>query len=305
MPLPHSVIDKIPNNEPDAVPELWNKTYRQIDENFTNHESRIAASESTLSSAKGTHASLPARLNSLESTAAAQSEDADNMKTLALLQALAGAGMAQQEIKNLKQAAMQQGEATLANRGLVSGCEASKSTTATRNLNFTAGVCFAKGRKYAVAGTTNAASVPSNPGATSATAYAYLFLHTSGEWRPAVTPIGSAVPDGAITIYQITIPAGNTDATDAQLTSVTLTSLRRMEPQFPQLLDAPATRSIVINPVNASDYELSFDVVSAVGAPCDRRCVVAASRATNGFTIELHSAADDVRVRWRLSRLSQ
>lgn len=305
MPLPHASIQKIPNNEPDATPELWNATYRQIDANFANHENRVAAAELTMEAAKGSHPSLPSRLNSLESTAAAQSEDADNNKVLATLQALNLASMALKGVENLKVAAQQQGEVTISNRGLVSGCEASKSTTATRNLNFTAGVCFARGRRYAVNGTTNAASVPSNSGSAPATVYAYLFLHSSGEWRPAVTPIGTAVPDGAIVLYQITIPAGNTDATDPQLSNVTLTSLRRMEPQFPLMLDAPVARSIAINQINSNDYQLSFDVVSATGAPCNVSAIVATSRATNGFTVELHSAADDVRIRWRLSRLSQ
>lgn len=32
--LPHTAITKIPDTEPDAVPELWNDTYAEIDANF-------------------------------------------------------------------------------------------------------------------------------------------------------------------------------------------------------------------------------------------------------------------------------
>ena len=32
--LPHTAITKIPDTEPDAVPELWNDTYAEIDSNF-------------------------------------------------------------------------------------------------------------------------------------------------------------------------------------------------------------------------------------------------------------------------------
>lgn len=288
-----------------AHPDTWNPTHRKLLENDAYLKKQQDSQGTEIQQARGSKQTLKERIDGLESSVAGQSEDADNMKTLAMLQALAGVSMAQQEMKNLKQAAMQQGEFTMANRGVVSGCEASKSTTATRNLNFTAGVCFARGRRYAVAGTTNAASVPSNPTAWAATVYVYLFLHSSGEWRPAVTPIGSAVPDGAITLYQITIPAGNTDATDPQLASITLTNVRRIEAQFPLLLDSPPTHAVAINVLDKSDYQLRFDVVAADGAPCDSRAVVVASRATNGFTVQLHSAADNVQVRWTLSRLSQ
>lgn len=288
-----------------AHPDTWNPTHEKLLNNdaYLKKEQEKAASE--LQGARGGKASVGERLNQMEQAVAGQSEDAENMKTLAMLQALAGVSMAQQEMKNLKQVAMQQGEFTVANRGVVSGCEASKSITATRNLDFTAGVCFSRGRRYAVKGTSNAASVPSNPTAWAATVYAYLFLHASGEWRPSVTPIGQAVPAGAITLYQITIPAGNTDATDPQLANVTLTSVRRIEAQFPLLLDSPPTQSVVINTLNKSDYQLRFDVVAADGAPCDSRAVVVDSRATNGFTVQLHTAADNVQVRWTLSRLSQ
>lgn len=288
-----------------AHPDTWNPTHEKLLNNdaYLKKEQEKAATE--LQGARGGKASVGERLNQMEQAVAGQSEDAENMKTLAMLQALAGVSMAQQEMKNLKQAAMQQGEFTVVNRGVVSGCEASKSITATRNLDFTAGVCFARGRRYAVAGTNNAASVPSNPTAWAATVYAYLFLHSSGEWRPAVTPIGSAVPDGAITLYQITIPAGNTDATDPQLASVTLTSVRRVEAQFPSLLDSPPTHAVPLNILNQSDYQLRFEVITAEGAPCDAHAVVPLSRATNGFTVQLHTAADNVLVRWSLSRLSQ
>ena len=43
MALPHPNISPIPNNEPDAVPSLWNTRYQEIDENFADHESRLAA----------------------------------------------------------------------------------------------------------------------------------------------------------------------------------------------------------------------------------------------------------------------
>ena len=52
----------------------------------------------------------------------------------------------------------------ISNRGVVSGCTVTKSTTAARNLHISTGTCFAQGRKFAVADGNNAASVPSNTG---------------------------------------------------------------------------------------------------------------------------------------------
>lgn len=304
MALPNPKITPLPNNEPDAVPSLWNTRYDEIDANFADLDGRLVARENELNAARGGKANLGIRLNELESSVSGQSEEADNNKIAVLLFALQQAALANSGVNTLKTIAQQEGEIVIKNRGLIRGCAASKSTTATRNLNFTEGACFAQGRVFAVSGTDNAASVPSNPSGSSVTVRAYLFQDANGSWRPAVTPVGTDVPDGAITLYQLTIPAGNTDATDPNLSGVTLTSVRRFEPQFPLLLDSPPTQTVAINTLGASDYQLAFDVVSAQGAPCGADAVVAHSRATNGFSIELHSAADNVRLRWKLSRLS-
>jgi len=303
MALPHPKITQIPQTEPYATPALWNTRYDEIDRNFSDLDGRLSAREQELTTARGDSPNLGVRLDALASSVSGQSEEADNNKVAVLLYALQQAALAHSGVMALKEVAQQQGEIVIANRGLVRGCEASKSDTATRNLNFTEGACFAQRRVFSVSGTQNAASVPSNPSAAPVTVYAYLFQDANSVWRPAVTPVGTAVPQDALQLYQLTIPAGNTDATDPNLNNVTLTSVRRFEPQFPLLLDSPPTRTIAINRVNASDYQITFDVVDAQGAPCGADAIVAVNRASNGFAVQLHSAADNVRVRWKLSRL--
>jgi len=303
MALPHQTITPIPNNEPDAIPSLWNTRYQEIDDNFGSLDGRLSVSEQELTTARGGSPNLGVRLDALASSVSGQSEEADNNKVAVLLYALQQAALANSGVLGLKTVAQQQGEIVIANRGLVRGCEASKSETATRNLNFTDGACFAQGRVFSVSGTQNAASVPSNTTGTPVTVYAYLFQDSNSLWRPTVTPVGTDVPENAIRLYQLTIPAGNTDATDPNLNNVTLTSVRRFEPQFPLLLDSPPTQTIAIKRVNASDYQVTFDVVGAQGAPCGADAIVAVNRASNGFAVQLHSAADNVRVRWKLSRL--
>ena len=303
MALPHGQITPIPNNEPDAVPALWNVRYDEIDANFADLDDRTAAAESEIQAARGGKASVAARLAENEAKVAALDVDSQDTLAASTMYALEQAAVANRSVRALKQQLQQEGELLLENRGIVSGCTATKSTTAARNLNLAAGVCFAQGRAFSVNSGENVASVPSNIGTGSATVHAYLFNSASG-WRMAVTAIGEVVPAGAIRLYTITIPAGNTDATDPNLTSVTLTSVRRIEAGFPIYLDSPATHFVPINTLSANDYRIDLDVVSAVGAPCDNEAINIASRATNGFTIELASAADDIRLRFRVSKLN-
>lgn len=215
------------------------------------------------------------------------------------------AGQAHHGLRLLREHAQQEGELTITNRGVVSGCTVTRSEGAARNLNLAGGLCFANGRTYRVATAGNAASVPSNIGTGSVTLYAYLFMAAGGNWRLAVTPIGTSVPSGAIPVYSLTLPANSTDETDPGLTKVTITDIRRLEPGFPNVLDSPASASAVLNRLNANDYRLIFDVVSADGAPCDVQDISVISRATNGFTMLLGSAADNVVIRWKASKLNQ
>ncbi|MDR0997277.1 MAG: hypothetical protein LBL69_06420 [Zoogloeaceae bacterium] len=254
--------------------------------------------------AKGTSASLAARMAALAADIEAASPATQDAMTAAIKFTIDQAALANQGVQALHQFAQQEGILRIQNRGVVSGCVVSKSTSAARNLNISSGVCFAKGLAFRVADGDNAASVPSNTGNGAVAVQAYLYPDAQSRWRLAVTAIGQAVPDNGIVLYQLTVPAQSTDATDPNLTNVSLTDLRRIEAQFPLSLDRPATVSPQINSLPDSAYTLVFDVLSAVGAPAEACAVVVSSRATNGFTARLASAADDVVVRWRLSRLN-
>ncbi|MCQ4319719.1 hypothetical protein [Stutzerimonas stutzeri] len=270
---------------------------------LANRTAYLKARADLVDQAKGATPSLPARLVKIESDLAQVDVDSQDTLAVSTMYALEQAAVANRSVRALKQQIQQEGELLLENRGIVRGCTATKSTVAARNLNLAAGVCFARGRAFSVNSGENVASVPSNIGSGSATVQAYLFNSAAG-WRMAITAIGEALPAGAIRLYSITIPAGNTDATDPNLTNVTLTSVRRVEAGFPIYLDSPATRFVPINTLSANDYRLDLDVVSAVGAPCDNEAVNITSRATNGFTLELASAADDIRLRYRVSKLN-
>lgn len=222
----------------------------------------------------------------------------------ALKFALEQAQVANTGVMSLRQLAQQEGEITLTNRGVVNGCVVTKSVTATRNLHIAAGTCFARGRRFSVPAGENVASVPANTSGAAQVVSAYLYPDAGDIYRLAVTAIGQAIPANGIRLYNLTIPNNSTDGTDPNLTSVTLTDVRRQESLFPRLLDSAATSAVVIQMLSANNYRLDFEVVSAVGAPCPSKAITVTSRATNGFTVALASAADDVVVRWRLSKLN-
>lgn len=280
-------------------PDTWNPNYQDL----INNDVFLKLFADEVSAARGGQASLKDRLLAIEQTQASLSPEYIDELTAAVKYALDQVGVANRSIRALKYQLQQEGELLIENRGVVSGCTVSKSTTAARNLNLAAGVCFAKGRAFSVLSGDNMASVPSNISAGSASVVVYLYLSASG-WKMAVTAIGEAVPAGAIRLYNVTIPPNSTDATDPTLTNVTLTSVRRVEVGFPQFLDTPVSQLVAINNLSANDYRLDFEVISAEGAPCERKSLSIPSRATNGFTLELASAADNVQVRYRVSKLN-
>lgn len=272
---------------------------------LANRTAYLKSRADQVDAAKGAYSNLQSRLEAIDATNEALGPGMQNMSVAALKFAIDQAALANYGVKALRQQAQQEGLFKIENRGVVSGCVATKSVTAARNLHISAGACFAQGRVFSVADGNNAASVPSNTGGGSVTVFAYLYQDAGSLWRLAVTPIGSAIPAGGIKIYNVVIPANSTDATDPNLVSVTLTDVRRIEAQFPELMNNPASVSPSLETLSANDYTLVFDVLSAVGAPCEAKCIVVSSRATNGFTVLLASAADDVVVRYRASKLNQ
>lgn len=254
--------------------------------------------------ARGGNASLGAFLAALANSIAATSPEMQDAQVAAINYALNQAAMANYNIRALREMFQQEGEVTIRNRGVVSGCACSKSPGATRNLDIAGGICFANGRTYSVAAKVNSASVPSNTGTGSVVVSAYLqYSAVAGSYVLATTTVGSAVPADGIEIYRLTIPANSTDATDPQLNSVTLTDVRRIEAQFPTALSSPVNVYLPIVPLTASNFRVDVDVVSAVGR-CDRDMIVPNSRANNGFSLRLEAAADNVQVRYRVSRLA-
>lgn len=294
-----NTLRKLQTTDP-KHPDTWNPNYQAL----INNDAYLKRFADEVAAARGGASSLGDRVQNVEQTQEALSPDFIDNLAATLKYALDQAGVANRSILNLRGLAQQEVELTLTNRGIVSGCTVQRSSTAARNLHLSGGECFANGRKYIVGAKENAASVPSNIGNGSVTVSGYLYRNSSAEWRLAVTAIGQPLPDNAIEIYKITIPAKNTDETDPSLSRVTITSVRRVEEGFPKFLDSPARLNVPINRLSADDYQVFVDIIAAQGAPCPSDAILINSRATNGFVVELASAADNVVVRCRINKLN-
>ena len=303
MALKHTKITPIPNNEPDATPSLWNTRYEEIDENFADLDTRLAGRETELSQARGDKTNLKARLDDIDSRVGTSDPAYQEALHFEVRRQMELSALALKEIEKTRQMRIQQGEVVLYNRGVHSGLAVSKSTTASRNLNIAEGRFFIGGRLYSVGARSNDASVPPNPGSSAATCVAYLRIN--GDTIDFdCSQLGQDAPEDAVALYRLTIPAGNTESNDANLASVTLTDIRRIEANFPVLLDSPASTLVTLGAqLPSADWHLDLDVVSAKGGHVSVSDITVEARSSNGFRLTLGTIADAVRVRYAVTNM--
>lgn len=65
MKLPNPSITPIPNNEPEAIPALWNMRYEEIDENFASLDQRQTSTENEIEAARAGGDSLADTINAI------------------------------------------------------------------------------------------------------------------------------------------------------------------------------------------------------------------------------------------------
>jgi hypothetical protein len=255
----------------------------------------IAAVNTELTAARGGKASLDERMDQY---------DAFNPENIATLQALIAAaldsgGLANREILKTIRYRMQVGTTLISNRGVVAGCTVTKSSSAIRNLSLAAGSFFADGLTIPCPAMDNSAIVASNSGDASQVCYGYVFVDGTGAVRFSVTEFGEIVPDNGIPICRITVPAGNTQVTDPNLASVTITDVRRIEAGYPTQVNSTAYASVAL-PYNMidTDYVVLIDVQGAKGGMNQRGTVYAGDKASNGFKVFSEGSIDSVNVRW-------
>jgi hypothetical protein len=202
-----------------------------------------------------------------------------------------------------RQMRRQNGTLMLYNKGIISGCGVTKSTTANRNLSCAAGSIFAKGQLFSFIGEENGVAVPSNGNSGAMTCYAYLRFLESGAIDFAVTELGGQVPEGGIPLYLITVPSGNDGTSDPNLSSVILTDIRRVEPNFPAYFNTALYANVSLPHVLPdADYNISVDVISMDGYSFQRGLIYAGDRNVNGFKIYYNGVGDNLKIRWEISK---
>jgi len=298
MALPHQQITKIPDNEPDAVPSLWNVRYEEIDENFENLDSRVENIEGEITTARGENPTLNGRLNNIEVNLQGLNPDAQNMVVATIKKALDSAGLANREIQKTLKVRIQQGEIFIPNRGVINGLAVSKSSNATRNLNVSAGRFFMFGQQWSIKEMNNTASVGSNP--TDITQVCYVYLHIDGSTvKIDCSEFGANVPDDGLILAQLSIPPNNTEATDPYLNNITITDMRRIEPTWPNILQSPAYAIVPLKyPFLSSDYAIRLEIAEYAGPKPSIDEIIVESKAGNGFTLVAGCMADSLKINY-------
>jgi hypothetical protein len=250
-------------------------------------------------SSRGEYGDLKERLDSLIPI----DEEIQNANAGALMEAIGMAGIANREILKEHTQRKQTGVIFITNKGIVSGCTVSKSTTAIRNLSCASGIIFSNGQLFPFSGTENGVIIPSNESQTDQTYYAYLHFEPDGSIEFARTSMGQKVPDTGIPLYLVTVPPGNNDQNAPNLANVTLSSVRRIETNFPVFYSTPLYANVVLPyPLPDPDYAVNLDLISITGSGFQRGEIYPMDRNVNGFKIYYNGVADDLLIRWEISR---
>lgn len=228
----------------------------------------------------------------------------DNIVGAIVGEMLQKVGAVNKELEKWQKQRLQQGLVSLYNKFVITGCILSKMVSS-RYLQigltstYTVGnisKISVDGKYIGISDEQMVALVPTN--ATAAAVYYYVYIDYNSAAGKYKCYIASAVPDGKLGLYKITVPANDSGS---DLTAVTLTDIRRVEaintmrntepyvlvsiPGFPML--------------NADDYDVNVTVESASDVMAIGEIIVYDKQA-NGFKLKTTGSADNVQLRWTL-----
>lgn len=209
------------------------------------------------------------------------------------------------ELDKWRKQRIQQGTVTLYNKFVVSGCIVG-AVPGTRNIQITAtgtydathfSRFFADGQLRSFDDIqSSVAAVPTNSGTAAQVYYAYL-LADGTTYKPHVD---TSVPDGAIRLYRITVPAGDTGA---DLSKVSFADERRVEANYTACYNSLPFALVTLPGYNMPDapaYGVELEVESASGGLDTVGKLRAVEKGNNGFKIVTSGTADNVVIRWTL-----
>lgn len=267
-------------------PDTWNPNYQDLINNDVYLKDEVEQNAQDLAS--------------LESTVGS---DMQNALIALATQAMDQAGLANREIMATLETRFQSGKAYIENRGIIRGCDISKSQSATRNLNLDSGRAFLHAQIMPVHEQDNAASVPGNTADYERSCYAYLHL-SGGKLAVSCTELDDDVPEGGLALYKIDVPSGNTESNDPYLEDVTLNDIRRKEPGYPGFLTSSATEYVELpKELDGTDYQVDLEVVDFEGSGFQLGHVYTENKAQNGFDVYFNGTVDSLEIRWTARKL--
>ncbi len=214
----------------------------------------------------------------------------------AALQATDIAGVAVRDIETQRLTRNQVIDTVIENKGVINGVDLVKSTTVNRKLSVKAGRIFMGGREYPVSAQNNAISIAGNSTSSEGTVIVYAY-NNNGVIAFNATALNGSIPDGALEIGRVTVPAGKTSSNDQYLASSTLTDTSRREPGWPQVQISAGQTYVALNrEFPDAEYMVEVEVSSATSFH-QLGQVAATNKTRNGFLLVTTGTADDITCR--------
>jgi hypothetical protein len=212
-------------------------------------------------------------------------------------QAMNLGGILLREMDVLRRRVLAQGVVLIKNKYVISGMQLSKSGVRALHLSQTGTVASGlskaqlDGLIVALADDDYHVSVPTNATADPVQYYAYL-VKDGAEYR---VQIGLAVPDAALALYRIDIPAGDTAS---NLDAATLVDLRVIHPENAWTSVIKPFASVAFpNGLPSADYGVQVEIEDATNIAAVGHVSIY-DKANNGFKVRQSGSADNVRLRW-------
>lgn len=199
--------------------------------------------------------------------------------------ALSLAKGAQDGVSAIRERAIQTGRVYIPRKYVVSGLQVSAGQE--RSLSIAEGEAVHGGFRRYYAARPNAIAVPTNPNAFNVNYVLYLDNNDNPFLRE-----GTTVPEGALPLARITVPAGDVGPTFRG----TITDLRTVIQPSTWALP-PSTATVALpTPMPSTAYAVFLHVEGA--SDPGRVELVVANKTKNAFVIEHRGEADDVVLRW-------
>lgn len=243
---------------------------------------------------------LKDQIDALQALAEGIDAEAQNAIVAAIGQALSIAGVNALAIEHLRKRTLAQGTAVLKNKWVISGLVLTKADIRALHVSLSGTVGSGVSKAWSDGGVRTLSdddyhvSVPTNPGTSAKTYFAYL-VKDAGSYR---VDIAESVPDDGLLLYELAVPAGDTAN---NLDAVTLTDRRVIQAYNGWVVGSVQDVYVPLPApmLNAPNYAVDLMVESAtdVGAV---GVLEIAEKQQNGFRIKIRGGADNVLVRWTL-----